>query len=99
MMTTQAIPEGTRKVRSNDDRMIPNKQPGVTGADTIDDEVSKPPSEASLGDHHAEEARAKKKPRRLERFGNGPGAVQNNIEREFKRVPGLKLQNWTSRRP
>jgi hypothetical protein len=24
--------------------------------------------------------------------------VTNN-EREFKRVPGLKLQNWTSRRP
>ena len=22
-----------------------------------------------------------------------------NYEREFKRVPGLKLQNWTSRRP
>jgi tRNA(fMet)-specific endonuclease VapC len=22
-----------------------------------------------------------------------------NDEREFQRVPGLKLQNWTSRRP
>jgi tRNA(fMet)-specific endonuclease VapC len=25
--------------------------------------------------------------------------IVTNNEREFKRIPGLKLQNWTSRRP
>jgi hypothetical protein len=67
MMTTQAIPEGTRKVKRNDDRMIPQQQPRVTCAYAMYHEVSQPASQPGFGCHHAEQSRAKKKPWRLVR--------------------------------